>query len=124
MKHLLTLVCLLAVSTCCHAATVTGTWELSQDISGNKSTTVIELIQEGKTLSGSIKLADKQVPVTGTITDGKVAFEYPTTWEGTPLTMIYTGVLAESGDLQGSVEVDPFGATGTFNAKRVAPKAK
>ena len=48
--------------------------------------------------------------------DGKVTFKHGGDYQGTALTIVYSGSLAAPAQLKGTVEVQPFGVSGTFTA--------
>ena len=45
-----------------------------------------------------------------------MTWKYESEYNGSPLTLTYTGTLDDSGKIAGSVDVDPFGVTGDFTA--------
>jgi hypothetical protein len=124
MKNtIIALLCLTAALSAFANETLSGNWELNQDIEGNTATVAFELNQEGDRLSGAILLSDtKRAPISGKVSGSKITFQYPTEWEGQALTMVYSGNLGADGGLSGSVEVKPLGVTGDFRAKRVEKK--
>jgi len=122
-KTILTFLCLAATLAAFATEAITGRWQLEQDIQGNTATVSFELNQDGDRLWGSIRLADdKHAPISGKIAGDKITFQYPTEWEGEALTMVYTATRNANGGLSGSVEVQPMGVMGDFQAKRVEKK--
>ncbi len=98
------------------AADVAGTWNIDGDVVGNpvKFTTV--WTQDGEALSGTAVLEGKDVPITGTVKDKAVTFEYDTDHEGTTYHLVFTGTLEEDGTIKGSIAV--AGVDGTFTATK------
>ena len=104
-------------------ASLTGTWNVEQDIAGNASTVPITFKQEGEKLVGTMKGPDaKELPVKGEVKGDMVNWEYATDYEGNPLTIKFSGKIDASGKISGSVEVSPMGVEGTFTAKK--PESK
>ena len=117
MKRLALALCLIAVAAVTvFAADVAGTWNVDGDVVGNpvKFTTVWK--QDGETLSGMATLEGKDTPVTGTVKDKTVTFEFDNDHEGTTYHLVFTGTLGDDGGLKGSIAV--AGVEGTFTATR------
>jgi hypothetical protein len=95
---------------------VAGTWSVDGDVVGNpvKFTTVWK--QDGETLSGTATLEGKDVPVTGTVKDKAVTFEFDTEHEGSTYHLVFTGTVGDDGVLKGSIAV--AGVEGTFTATK------
>jgi hypothetical protein len=98
------------------AADVAGTWNVDGDVVGNpvKFTTV--WTQDGETLSGTATLEGKEIPVSGSVKENAVTFEFDTEHEGTTYHMVFTGTLDDDGGLKGAIAV--AGVEGTFTAKK------
>jgi hypothetical protein len=118
MKKLLAFSTLLFASTAFAAGTpnLTGQWTVHNSIAGNESDQDCKFVQTDNKLTGSCKDTEKEVQVTGSIDKNKVTWTYPSEYNGTPLTLTYTGTLDDSSKIAGSVEVSPFGVTGDFTA--------
>jgi catechol 2,3-dioxygenase-like lactoylglutathione lyase family enzyme len=95
---------------------VTGQWTIHQSIAGNESDQPCNLVAAGNKITGSCKPQDKELPVTGTVDGNKVTWQYQSEYNGSPLTLIYTATLGDSGKIAGTVEVKEFGITGDFTA--------
>ena len=113
-----------------HAApsdSLSGTWQVTGDVMGNPLNEVCTLTQTGTAITGSCKAvtpADALAwAVTGEVKGTSVAFSHGGDYEGTPLTIAYTGTFASTTQLKGSVEVAPFGAGGSFSATPVPAAA-
>jgi hypothetical protein len=118
MKHLLRAVCLLALlAPAALAADVSGTWKVDGDVYGHPVSFTCDLKQDGEALSGTATVRANSVPVTGSVTDRRVVFEYETTGDdGTVYHLVFTGILGEDDGLKGTIAV--AGVEGTFTAVR------
>ena len=110
------------------ADSVAGAWQITGDVMGNPLKELCTLKQTGTALTGKCTRTDDNstLDVTGEVKDGKVTFKHGGDYQGAALTMVYTGTLpapgAASREIKGTVEVQPFGATGTFTAAPAPPK--
>ena len=118
MKKLLAFSALLMTSTAFAAGTanLTGQWSVHNSIAGNESDQECMLVQTDSKITGSCKDTEKEVQLTGSIDKNKVTWTYQSEYNGTPLTLTYTGTLDDSSKIAGSIEVSPFGVTGDFTA--------
>jgi hypothetical protein len=118
MKKLLVFSALLISITAFAAGTpnLTGQWTVHNSIAGNESDQDCKFVQTDNKLTGSCKDTEKEVQVTGSIDKNKVTWTYQSEYNGTPLTLTYTGTLDDSSKIAGNVEVSPFGVTGDFTA--------
>jgi len=118
MKKLLAFSALLMTSTAFAAGTanLTGQWSVHNSIAGNESDQECMLVQTDSKITGSCKDTEKEVQITGSIDKNKVTWTYQSEYNGTPLTLTYTGTLDDSSKIAGSIEVSPFGVTGDFTA--------
>ncbi len=131
MKTLKNLALVLALSTLSAFAqsgssnSVSGTWKVSGDVSGNSIDQVCTFTQDGKKLAGSCKSAeaDKPTAITGEVNDKKVTWQHDADYQGQKLTVAYTGALDASGSqLKGDIDVQPVGVSGTFSAQKQEAK--
>lgn len=106
------------------APTLTGKWAVHQSIAGNDNDSECSFIQSDTKLTGTCKGQDKDLDIKGTIEANKVAWQYETDYNGTPLTVKFTGTLDDSGKITGTVDVDPFGVSGDFTATPSKPADK
>jgi epsilon-lactone hydrolase len=67
-------------------------------------------------ITGTCKAQDKDLQLTGAVDGNKVTWQYQSVYNGSPITLIYTANLHDSGKVAGTVEVQPFGVTGDFTA--------
>jgi len=125
-KFLVTSVLAFSTSTfAAGAPSVSGQWAVHNSIAGNESDQNCTLVQTDNKITGTCKSAEgKDLAVTGSIDGNKVTWQYDSEYNGSPLTLIYTATLDDSGKIAGNVEVQPFSVTGDFTATPVkdAPK--
>jgi hypothetical protein len=118
MKKLLASSALLFASSALAVGTpgLTGQWSVHNSIAGNESDQECKFVETDNKLTGSCKSADKEVQITGSLDGKKVTWKYESEYNGSPLTLVYTATLDDTGKISGSVEVQPFGVTGEFTA--------
>jgi len=127
MKKLLTLSTLLFASSAfaADAPSLTGNWSIHNSIAGNESDQACKFVQTENKLTGSCKnQEDKDLPITGSLDGKKLTWQYESEYNGSPLTLVYTATLDDSGKIAGSVEVQPYGVTGDFTATPSKESAK
>lgn len=127
LKTLALVLTLLTISAFAQAGgnSVSGTWKVSGDVSGNPIDQVCTFTQDSKKLTGSCKSAeaDKPTEITGEVNDQKVAWQYDADYQGQKLTIVFTGTLdASSAQLKGDIDVQPMAVSGTFTAQRQEAK--
>ena len=107
------------------APSLTGNWSIHNSIAGNESDQACKWVQTDNKLTGTCKnQEDKDVPITGNLDGKKLTWQYESEYNGSPLTLVYTATLDDSGKIMGSVEVQPFGVTGDFTATPEKEPAK
>ena len=96
---------------------VAGKWALTVETSGGTGTPSVELKQDGETLTGtySSQVFGEQ-KVTGTIKDNAITFGFKTSFQGSDVTVTYTGT-ADTSTMKGKVTVGDLGE-GTFTGKK------
>ena len=101
------------------ADSVPGTWQIRGSVEGNPIDEVCTLKQAGSTLSGSCSFQGTSFPLTGEVKDGTVTFRHAAgEYEGSALTLAFSGRFPSANELKGTVLVDPFGVAGEFTATR------
>ena len=100
------------------APNLTGQWTVHNSIAGNESDQECKFVQTENKVTGTCAVEEKEVQITGSIDGNKVTWKYETEYNGSPLTLIYTATLDDSGKIAGSIDVDPLGVTGDFTATR------
>jgi hypothetical protein len=100
------------------AQSVAGDWDGSFNTPGGARPFKLVLVVDGEKLTGTVKRANGDVPLTGTIKGEAINFSYTINYGGNDLTLMYSGKV--SGDsMSGTVS---FGgnAEETWSAKRAA----
>jgi len=116
MKRLLATFALLFASSAFGAQNLTGQWAIHSNIAGNESDQVCKLVAADNKITGTCIAQDKDHQVTGKVDGNKATWQYESDYNSSPLTLIYTSTLDDSGKIAGTVEVQPFGVTGDFTA--------
>ena len=128
MKKLLAASALLIASSVFAAGSpnLTGQWTVHNSIAGSESDQQCKFVQTENKLTGTCKSAesDKEVQITGSLDGNKLTWKYDSEYNGSPLTLVYTATLDDSGKIAGSVEVQPFSVTGDFTATPSKEAAK
>ena len=107
---------LLAAIPATAADTVSGKWTIHQSIAGNESDMSCTFTQNGEDLVGTCDGAAGEVKIAGKVSEKKVTWTIQFDYNGTPLTMKYSGTLASATKMTGSVNVDPYQVDGEFTA--------
>jgi hypothetical protein len=96
---------------------VSGNWALTVETPGGTGTPSVELKQDGETLTGnySSQVFGEQ-KVTGTIKGNAITFGFTTSFQGSTVTVTYTGT-ADATTMKGKVTVGDLGE-GTFTGKK------
>ena len=121
---MLTTITLLAtLLTAAPADSINGSWQIKGDVSGSPLNTVCEIKQTGAAITG-VCTSDQGVkqPITGDVKEGTITFKHGGDYQGTELTITYSGKLESPTKLSGTVDVAPFSVSGTFTAEPVPAK--
>ena len=95
-------------------------WQIKGDIMGNPLDETCTITQTGTSLGGSCTNSNGgPYEVTGEAKDGKVTFKHGGDYQGTALTITYSAKHTPN-KLEGTINVKPFDAAGTFTAEPVA----
>lgn len=97
---------------------LSGTWQIHNNIAGNESERACTFVQSGNDLTGTCPSERGSVNLTGKVEHKKVSWSYKSEYEGTPLTVKYEGRLDSAVKIIGSVNVAEYGADGDFTATR------
>lgn len=96
---------------------VAGTWALTVETAGGTGTPSVELKQDGETLTGNYSSqVFREQKVTGTIKGNAFTFGFTTSFQGSTVTVTYTGT-ADATTTKGKVTVGDLGE-GTFTGKK------
>jgi hypothetical protein len=96
------------------APSLTGKWKIHIAIGGNEQDQKCSFTQTDKTLAGTCDSDHGEVKVAGSVDGNKATWKFDSEYNGTPITLVYTGAFDDKGKLAGSVEVQPFNVTGDF----------
>ena len=111
-----------------HAApadSIGGKWQLKGDVVGNPINTVCQFAQAGTRITGvcsSMEQGGPDTPITGEVKGDSVTFSHGGDYQGTALTIVYSAKHTAN-KLEGTINVKPFDAAGTFTAEPVAAGA-
>jgi hypothetical protein len=98
-------------------AAVGGKWNVHSSVAGNDSDVVCTFTQKDADLTGTCKTDDGEKKAIGKVEGTKISFSYNSDYNGTPLTVKYSGTFDSAANkIAGSVSVDPFGVDGDFTA--------
>lgn len=111
----------LALLAALHAApaaadSVAGNWQITGDVVGNPLNVRCALTQTGTKVGGVCNMDSGKYEVTGEVKGDTITFKHGGDYQGSALTITYTGVLGKPRSMKGSVDVQPFGVSGTFTA--------
>jgi len=96
-------------------ASVAGTWKIHSTVAGNESDSTCTFVQKDSELTGTCKSEQGESKLSGKVEGKKVSWSYNADYNGTALTIKYSGTVA--GDkMSGDESVDPFGVSGDFTA--------
>jgi hypothetical protein len=119
MKTLLLSFLLASVPALTHAAdapSLSGTWQIHNNIAGNESDRACTFVQNGDNLTGTCPSDRGEVKLTGEVKGKKVTWSYRSEYEGSPITVKYDGSLQSDTKITGTVNVAEYGADGDFTA--------
>jgi hypothetical protein len=94
---------------------LTGAWQVHTSVSGNESDAVCTFAQKDNNLTGTCATDQGASKLIGKVDGTKVSWSYDSEYNGSPLTVTYSGTLA-SGKITGDVDVEPFAVDGDFTA--------
>lgn len=98
-------------------ALLTGKWKVHNNVAGNESDSDCTFTQTVNDLTGSCTTDKDPVKISGKVDGKKVTWSYKSDYNGTPLTVTYTGTV-DGDKITGEEAVDPFAVTGDFTAAR------
>jgi hypothetical protein len=123
MKHIATVICVLAIAGMARAEdkpNPTGTWKYTAEVNGQSIEVTIKLKLEGDKLTGTLSVLDMESKIEDSkYQDGEVSFKVYREMNGNKLTIKYKGKI--KGDtFKGKRELKRDGQTNTreFEAKR------
>lgn len=95
---------------------ISGTWQIHNNIAGNESDRPCTFVQNGSDLTGTCPSDRGEVKLVGEIKDKKVTWSYKSEYQGSPITVKYDGKLESPTKITGTVNVAEYGADGDFTA--------
>lgn len=118
MKVLLSclLISLPALTQAADGSSLSGTWQIHNNIAGNESDRPCTLVQNGDNLAGTCPSERGEVKLTGEVKGKKVTWSYRSEYEGSPITVKYEGTVQSETKITGTVNVAEYGADGEFTA--------
>lgn len=125
MRSLILAALLASAAVTCMAAdnaSLTGKWKIHQSVMGNDSDSDCTFTQKDNDLTGSCTADQGSGKIIGKIDGTKVSWSYETEYNGSPLTVKFTGALDSAGKIAGTVSVEQFGVDGDFTATPVKDK--
>ncbi len=117
-KLLLTLAMSFFAIAAAAAQSVTGDWDASMNTPGGTRNFRLILKQDGEKLTGTVKREAGDVPLDGTVTGNTVKFSYSIAYNGNPITLTMTAVVAGD-EMKGEVDIASQ-MKDVFQAKRTA----
>jgi hypothetical protein len=116
---LLTIALVSALTAAAPGDSLEGRWKFTSEVSGTNWEQMCTFKQAGTALSGSC-VGDGEgavvYPLTGELKEGKLTFEHAGNYQGTAITITFTGAAEKPTELKGTILVKPFDAAGTFTA--------
>jgi hypothetical protein len=103
------------------AVNVAGEWNATMNTPGGARNFKVVFVQQGDSLSGTVRRATGDVPLQGKVKGNDVTFQYTIDYGGNALTLVVsTTVTGDS--MKGSIDLG--GVTEAFTAERAAAAAK
>jgi len=100
-------------------SSLSGKWSVHSSIAGNDSDSNCTFVQAGTDLTGTCSASGTapggESKVTGKVDGTKISWQYDFQYNGSPLTMKFSGTL-DSGKVTGQVTVAQYGVGGDFTA--------
>ena len=94
---------------------LTGKWTVHTSVAGNESDQSCDFTQKDRDLTGKCVSDRGTVEIAGKVDAKKVTWFYKSEYNGSPLTVSYTGTL-DANRITGSVNVEEYGVGGEFSA--------
>jgi hypothetical protein len=99
------------------AIDVTGAWAFEVETGNGTGTPTMTFKQDGEKLTGSYSGLLGEAQLNGTLKGKDITFRIEVNFQGTPLTVVYSGTVETASTMKGSVKLADFGE-GTFTAKK------
>ena len=95
---------------------LTGNWNVHNSIAGNESDMACTITQKDTELTGTCKSDQSSGTIAGKADGNTITWTYKTEYNGGPLSMMYSGNLASTGKMNGTVKVQEYDVEGEFTA--------
>ena len=117
-KPLLAIALFALTAAAAHAATpsITGNYKVHISVAGTEADSDCTFTQTDKELTGTCKGDSGTTTLKGSVDGAKATWKYDIDYNGMALTLVYTGTIADSGKIEGDIDVQPVGAAGSFTA--------
>lgn len=103
--------------------TVPGAWTIAGEVQGYPINESCSFSQDKEKIAGTCKNAEgKTFDTTVTVSDKKVIFVHGGEYQGQALTLTFTGIWNDKGELTGAIDVQPLNYDGSFTAKKAETK--
>ena len=116
MKTLIFLMSATVLAIAADNASLSGKWQIHNNIAGNESDHACTFTQKNSDLTGECSSDKGTVKITGKVDGKKVTWTYKSDYNGSPLTVNYEGTVSSENKISGSVSVPEFSADGDFTA--------
>jgi len=97
------------------APSLIGNWKVHIVVAGNEQDQKCSFTQTDKAIAGTCDSDHGPVKVTGSVDGNKATWKFDSEYQGTPITLTYTGAFDDKGKLSGSIDVQPFNVSGDFD---------
>lgn len=102
---------------------VPGAWSIAGDVQGYPIKEACTFAQDKDKIAGTCKNAEgKSFETTVTVADKKVIFVHGGEYQGEALTLTFTGIWNDKGELSGDIDVQPMNVSGSFTARKAEAK--
>lgn len=105
------------------APSPSGAWKVHTSIADHELDIPCTFTPKGNDLTGTCTTDTGSAPLTGKVDGKKVTWTYQSEYEGTKITVTFTGNAQSDTSITGSVSVPEFGAEGDFTASPEASPA-
>ncbi len=102
--------------------TLTGTWNLALNVSGQDYNLACTFKQDGEKLTGTCTGESGEGAVTGQLASEKISWTHTIPFNGDTLTLSYSGAFTSDNAIKGTIHVAPFDIDGDFSGQK-APAA-
>jgi hypothetical protein len=100
------------------ADSMTGTWKVTGEVSGNPVAPVCTVVQTGTALTGQCTSRGVPIKLTGKVDDSRVKWRYSVDYEGQTWTLTYTGKMQSPSEITGTIIVTEAGLSGSLTATK------